>query len=318
MRKLRSKEYGGKGKLNSCEVNYKRKDGAIFMIRLSAAIVYSGDQEVASVGFFYDLRDRMEMERKLEKTRIQLLQAEKMSSLGKLAAGVAHQLNNPLGGITLYAQLMMEEYPLEDAAREDLKRIIDDAERCRNTVRELLEFARQTRQEIRLNDLNHAISRTLFLLENQSLFHNIEIIKSLEKNLGIKMGGTTPDRFYTLSSARCFGACGLAPVITVAMMTSSSRIFHITMPKITPTAAENRNASITMPGLNTKGICIRSASTSEAVSAWNLSTASSRPGAGCARRWMARPPSVSRNSPVASAGAAGRSTTVSLASPFTT
>jgi PAS domain S-box-containing protein len=183
MRKLRSKEYGGKGKLNSCEVNYKRKDGAIFMIRLSAAIVYSGDQEVASVGFFYDLRDRMEMERKLEKTRIQLLQAEKMSSLGKLAAGVAHQLNNPLGGITLYAQLMMEEYPLEDAAREDLKRIIDDAERCRNTVRELLEFARQTRQEIRLNDLNHAISRTLFLLENQSLFHNIEIIKSLDPDL---------------------------------------------------------------------------------------------------------------------------------------
>jgi signal transduction histidine kinase len=78
---------------------------------------------------------------------------------------------------------MMEEYPLEDAAREDLRRIIDDAERCRNTVRELLEFARQTRQEIRLNDLNHAISRTLFLLENQSLFHNIKIVKSLDPDL---------------------------------------------------------------------------------------------------------------------------------------
>ena len=183
MRKLRSDDYGGKGKLKSCEVDYKRKDGSIFQIRLSAAIVYDGDREVASVGFFYDLREKREMERKLEKTRIQLLQAEKMSSLGKLAAGVAHQLNNPLGGITLYAQLMLEEYTLEDAAREDLKRIIDDAERCRNTVRELLEFARQTRQEIRLNDLNRAISQTLFLLENQSLFHNIEIIKSLEPDL---------------------------------------------------------------------------------------------------------------------------------------
>jgi len=42
-----------------------------------------------------------------------------------------------------------------------------------------------------------------------------EIIKSLEKNLGIKMGGTTPDRFFTLSSARCFGACGLAPVMMI-------------------------------------------------------------------------------------------------------
>ena len=183
MRKLRSDDYGGKGKLQSCEVDYQRKDGAVFQIRLSAAIVYDGDREVASVGFFYDVREKMEMERKLEKTRIQLLQAEKMASLGKLAAGVAHQLNNPLGGITLYAQLMQEEYALEEAAKEDLNRIIEDAERCRNTVRELLEFARQTRQEIRLNDLNHAISRTLFLLENQVLFHNIEIIKSLEPNL---------------------------------------------------------------------------------------------------------------------------------------
>jgi len=126
MRKLRSEEYGGKGKLKSCEVDYQRKDGAIFQIRLSAAIVYDGDREVASVGFFYDLRERIEMEQKLQKTQIQLLQAEKMASLGKLAAGVAHQLNNPLGGITLYAQLMLEEYTLEDAATEDLKRIIDD------------------------------------------------------------------------------------------------------------------------------------------------------------------------------------------------
>jgi PAS domain S-box-containing protein len=183
MRMLRSEDYGGKGKLKSCEVDYQRKDGSIFQIRLSAAIVYDGDREVASVGFFYDLREKMEMEKKLEKTRIQLLQAEKMASLGKLAAGVAHQLNNPLGGITLYAQLMQEEYALEEGAREDLKRIIDDAERCRNTVRELLEFARQTRQEIRLNDLNHAISQTLFLLENQALFHNIEIVKSLDTDL---------------------------------------------------------------------------------------------------------------------------------------
>jgi len=183
MLKLRSEDFGGKGKLKSYQVDCLRKDGTTVPISLSAAIVYEGEREVASVGFFHDLRERLEMERKLQKTQIQLLQAEKMASLGKLAAGVAHQLNNPLGGITLYAQLMLEEYPLVEAAQSDLGRILDDAERCRNTIRELLEFARQTRQEIRLNDLNHALSQTLFLLENQSLFHNIEIVKELDASL---------------------------------------------------------------------------------------------------------------------------------------
>jgi two-component system NtrC family sensor kinase len=183
MRKLRSEEFGGKGKLLASEVQCVAKDGSEFPISLSAAIVYEGEKEVATVGFFYDLREKIEMESRLQKTQLQLLQAEKMSSLGKLAAGVAHQLNNPLGGITLYGQLMLEEYDLSEPATQDLERIIEDAERCRNTVRELLEFARQTRQEIRLNDINHALSQTLYLLENQSTFHNIEIVRKLAPDL---------------------------------------------------------------------------------------------------------------------------------------
>jgi len=111
------------------------------------------------------------------------LQAEKMASLGKLAAGVAHQINNPLGGITLFAKLMLEEYDLQEAVRNDLMRILKDAERCRDTVKELLEFTRQTRHLMAPHDINKAISRTLFLLENQSLFHNIEIEKLFEAQL---------------------------------------------------------------------------------------------------------------------------------------
>jgi two-component system, NtrC family, sensor kinase len=106
-----------------------------------------------------------------------------MASLGKLAAGVAHQLNNPLGGITLFAKLILEEYDMENGAKEDLNRILRDANRCRDTVKELLEFTRQTRHLMRAHDINQALSRTLFLLESQTLFHNITIAKEMDTSL---------------------------------------------------------------------------------------------------------------------------------------
>ena len=183
MKKLRSDDFGGKGKLKSYSIDYLRKNGEIILINLNAAIVYEDGKEVASIGFFQDLREKLRMEKELEKTQTQLLQAEKMSSLGKLAAGVAHQLNNPLGGITLFTKLILEEYELEEALKEDLLRILKDAERCRDTVKELLEFSRQTSQFMRPHDINTAISRTLFLLENQTLFQNIEIEKNLASPL---------------------------------------------------------------------------------------------------------------------------------------
>ncbi len=174
MHKLRSDEFGGKGKLHSYQVDVVSKQGDLIPISLDAAIVYEKGQEVASIGIFHDLREKLRMKAELESAQVQLLQAEKMSSLGKLAAGVAHQLNNPIGGITLFASLLLEEYDLEQGAKKDVIRILKDAERCRDTVKELLEFARQTDYFIRPHDINKIIRRTLFLIENQSLFQNIE------------------------------------------------------------------------------------------------------------------------------------------------
>jgi two-component system NtrC family sensor kinase len=178
MQKLRSDEYGGRGKLKTYHVDVSAKSGERIPISLYAAIIYEDGREVATIGFFHDLRDRLRIKSVLEKTQSQLMQAEKMASLGKLAAGVAHQINNPLGGITLFAKLALEEYELEEAVRQDLLRILKDAERCRDTVKELLEFTRQTRHLMQPHDVNKSVSRTMFLLENQSLFQNIEIEKN--------------------------------------------------------------------------------------------------------------------------------------------
>ncbi len=183
MRNLRSDDYDGKGKLKSYKVDIISKYGEIIPIMLNASIIYENGKEIATIGFFHDLREELRMKEELEKTQLQLLQAEKMSSLGKLAAGVAHQLNNPLGGITLFAKLILEEYDLEEGAKEDLHRILRDAKRCRDTVKELLEFTRQTRHLMRPHDINKALTRTLFLLESQTLFHNINIVKDLDSSL---------------------------------------------------------------------------------------------------------------------------------------
>jgi two-component system NtrC family sensor kinase len=183
MRNLRSDDYAGKGKLKSYKVDVISKYGEIIPIMLNASIVYENEEEIATIGFFHDLREELRMKEELDKTQLQLLQAEKMSSLGKLAAGVAHQLNNPLGGITLFAKLLLEEYDLEEGAKEDLQRILRDAKRCRDTVKELLEFTRQTRHLMRPHDINRALTRTLFLLESQTLFHNIDIVKDLNTSL---------------------------------------------------------------------------------------------------------------------------------------
>lgn len=183
MRNLRSPEHGGVGKLKKYHVTVVGKDGQKIPISLYASIIYEGEEEVATIGFFHDLRERIHIQKELEKTQVQLMQSEKMASLGKLAAGVAHQLNNPLGSINLYAKLVLEEYDLPAGARDDIQRILKDAERCRDTVRELLEFARQNRQFMKPQEINQALGRTLRLLENQALMQNVRIEKKLADDL---------------------------------------------------------------------------------------------------------------------------------------
>jgi two-component system NtrC family sensor kinase len=189
MEGLRSQDHGGVGKLSPVPLTVLNKAGEQIPIQLSAALIFDRkDKEIASVGIFTDLRPRLNMERKLQETHLQLVSSEKMASLGKLAAGIAHEINNPLGGILIYSSLLMEDLPEEDSKRQDLARVVQEAGRCKEIVRSLLEFARQTEPKMEPVDINRAITDDLFFLENQALFHNIRIVKNLDPSLPLATG----------------------------------------------------------------------------------------------------------------------------------
>jgi two-component system NtrC family sensor kinase len=192
MKRLRSPDYGGVGKLLPTQFNVVNKEREEIPIQISAALIYNGaGQEVASVGIFTDLRSRLLMEKKLQETHLQLVSSEKMASLGKLAAGIAHEINNPLGGILIYSSLMMEDLPEEDPKRGDLARIVQETGRCKEIVKSLLEFARQTEPKKEPTDINRAINDGLFFLVNQALFHNIRIVKNLDPFLPFVRGNSS-------------------------------------------------------------------------------------------------------------------------------
>lgn len=110
-----------------------------------------------------------------EFTKNKIMESEKLAIIGQLAANVAHELNNPLVGITTYSHLLLEETPVSNNATEFLNKIVIQANRCKEIVRGLLDFARQRKPDKTLINLNNVINQCISLLENQALFHNIQI-----------------------------------------------------------------------------------------------------------------------------------------------
>ena len=165
---------------------------------ISASILYDEEgEEAGTVGFNKDLRERTQAEEErrqaheelkqayeaMERTQAQLVRSEKLASVGKLTAGVSHEILNPLNIIMMSLQLMIKNPDSHPATTDQLRILQEQADRIAKITQNLLYFSRQREPERRRIDLGEIVTQTLGLLERELTLDNIELDLKLAEGL---------------------------------------------------------------------------------------------------------------------------------------
>jgi two-component system NtrC family sensor kinase len=119
----------------------------------------------------------------LADARMQLFQSDKLASLGRLAAGVAHEINNPLTAVLTNSSFLLKRSKDQPEMADDLQVIVSETIRCREIVKSLLDFSRQTVPKKRKADINEIIQRAATVVENQLNMRQVELSMKLDKAL---------------------------------------------------------------------------------------------------------------------------------------
>ncbi len=179
-----------KGRIYNYELNYLTKNNDRIPVSLNAGAIIDRDGAVLGIaGIARDIRET-------KKLQSQLIQSAKMSAVGQLGAGIAHELNNPLGGILGYAQFMLEKIKQPDFGPEEfrsckgyIESIEKESSRSKNIISSLLRFSRKSMiNQPELMDISLALEDTLAIIGHQMEVSNIKITTSLQPGLSKIMG----------------------------------------------------------------------------------------------------------------------------------
>ena len=145
---------------------------------LNYMIQKTGNDELGVLGNSFN-----HMTQKLAEARTQLFQSDKMASLGQLAAGVAHEINNPLTGILTYSSFLLKRTKNNPDLQKDLSVIVHETKRSREIVKGLLDFARQSSPKKNSADVHEIINRAIGIINNQLNLKDIKLVKNFQGNL---------------------------------------------------------------------------------------------------------------------------------------
>jgi len=176
MKELRSGNFGSPGIRQRREMVILDKDKNEIPVRLYAALLYEDGQAVGSVGIITDQRERKALER-------QLLRSEKLASLGKLAAGIAHEINQPLTGVLTFAHLLKKKFQDDEPTRKDLEVIVRETTRIRGIVQGVLDFARETPMRKESRRIEQVLDQTLEIIVHQQRFFGITLTKEYDSSV---------------------------------------------------------------------------------------------------------------------------------------
>jgi signal transduction histidine kinase len=137
------------------------------------------------MGIYQDLSEKLEFEEKMDTIRQKLEESEKLASIGKLVAGVAHEMNNPLTGINMFANLALDDIPNDNPAVEKINIVLSQADKCRKIISDLLDFSiKGTGAGVMGEmDFNETINSVLSILKHHAKFKDITIKKDLDSDL---------------------------------------------------------------------------------------------------------------------------------------
>jgi len=159
-------------------------NGRVIPILTSASLLKEERGAViGTLGVIKDLTEKKRLEEDLKKAQAELVQTEKLVAIGRLASGVAHEMNDPLTSILTFGNLLREDTLEGEPNRESLDIILKEATRAKRIVSDLLSFSRESKPSMEWVDLNDVLNMSLLLLEKQGIMEGIEVRMDLAKEL---------------------------------------------------------------------------------------------------------------------------------------